>query len=60
MISFEECNHENIRWGDDNERGECLDCGATCDWHWGKEVFDNSPDYVAEADVREIIQWHRA
>lgn len=35
-----ECNHpdECIEYGDDDERGECLLCGATCDWHYENEV----------------------
>lgn len=60
MIEFDKCEHENIEWGDDDERGECKDCGATCDWHWVKDVDDNYPDYINEIEVREIIEWHPA
>lgn len=53
-----DCEHVDIEYGDDDERGVCKDCGATCDWHWEKEVFDNYPDYIKEVDVRVPHEWH--
>lgn len=57
-----DCPHESIEWGDDDERGECLDCGATCDWHWAKDVVEGEDcdgNYTAkEVNVREVLQWH--
>lgn len=53
-----ECEHEDIEWGDDDERGVCLNCGAECDWHWVKGVDDNYPDDIREIDEREILEWH--
>lgn len=34
-----ECNHpyQCIEWGDDDERGECKLCGATCDWSYEED-----------------------
>ena len=34
-----ECNHpyQCIEWGDDDEQGACLLCGATCDWHYEED-----------------------
>lgn len=30
-----ECNHELVDFsGDETERGECVICGQTCDWHY--------------------------
>lgn len=48
------CEHINITYGDDDERGVCDDCGAACDWHYErdevevfgatKEVYERVPD----------------
>lgn len=35
-----ECNHPEVEYGDDDERGECKICGATCDWHWEESADD--------------------
>ena len=60
-----ECNHpeECIEWGDDDERGECLLCGATCDWYWETDVVDEGHNedgtyYATTGEVREITDWH--
>lgn len=29
-----ECDHAVVEYDDDETVGECLVCGATCDWHW--------------------------
>ena len=29
-----ECDHDFVNYTDDETVGECLLCGATCDWHW--------------------------
>ena len=29
-----ECNHAIVEYDDDETVGECIVCGATCDWHW--------------------------
>ena len=54
-----ECNHPDvcIEWGDDDECGECLLCGAQCHWHWGSEVVDNYPDEIKEVKVRVPHEW---
>lgn len=52
------CEHENIEYGDDDERGVCLDCGATCDWHWEKDLDDNYPDYIKEIEIRVPDKWY--
>lgn len=53
-----DCEHVNVTYGDDDERGVCDDCGATCDWHWEKEIVDNYPDYIKEVEVRVPHEWH--
>ena len=47
-----DCNHNIVEYDDDDQRGVCKLCGATCDWHWEKEVIDNYPDSIKEVDVR--------
>lgn len=41
-----ECNHpyECTEFGDETEQGECLLCGATCDWHYEEEWEDDGHD----------------
>lgn len=29
-----ECDHPTVEFDDDETVGECVLCGATCDWHW--------------------------
>lgn len=55
-----DCEHIDIEWGDDDERGVCRDCGAQCDWHYEKEVIDNYPDSIKEVEVRVPHEWHEA
>ena len=55
-----DCEHIDIEWGDDDERGVCRDCGAQCDWHYEKEVVDNYPDRIEEFEVRVPHEWHEA
>ena len=52
------CEHEDVIYGDDDERGVCKDCGATCDWHWEVETMDNYPDYIRSAEVRVPDRWY--
>ena len=54
------CEHTDIEWGDDDERGVCRECKATCDWHWENAVIDNYPDYIKEVKVRVPHEWHEA
>lgn len=54
-----DCDHPFIEWGDDDERGVCEICGATCDWHWVKDVSDMG-EYTRVVDDREITEWHCA
>lgn len=51
-----ECDHpeECVEWGDDDEQGICKLCGATCTWHWEKDVFDNGYDSNGYYDAKEI------
>lgn len=61
-----DCEHPLglIEFGDDDEQGECLICGATCDWKWTKDIYEGEDcdgNYTArEIDVREIGDWHEA
>ena len=54
-----ECNHpkECIEWGDDDECGECVLCGAQCYWHYERETIDNYPDEIKEVKVRVPHEW---
>ena len=29
-----DCNHDIVEYDDDETQGECVLCGATCDWHY--------------------------
>lgn len=60
-----ECNHPEgaIDWGDDDECGECLLCGAQCTWHWEEgeeyEGVDEDGDIVSSKYGDRIIdEWH--
>lgn len=59
-----ECNHpdELIEFGDDDERGVCPICGATCDWGWVNDVVDEGHEdgmyYAYTGNTRVISQWH--
>lgn len=50
-----DCEHpeDYIEYDDDETVGECLLCGATCDWHWVND-FDGSVKY----QYREPHEWH--
>ena len=52
------CEHINIEYGDDDERGVCEECGATCDWHWENDVIDNYPDDIRQIEVRVPDCWY--
>lgn len=59
-----ECDHAVVDYGDDDERGECLVCGATCDWHYEKDVVNEGHDedgnyYCQEGEERVPHEWHR-
>lgn len=60
-----ECDHpeEALDWGDDDECGECLLCGAQCLWHWEEgEEYEGIDDdgYVVSSkhSDRVIDEWH--
>ena len=60
-----ECDHpdEALDWGDDDECGECLLCGAQCTWHWVEEEECEGTDedgYLisSKSGYREINEWH--
>lgn len=53
-----ECNHGIVEYGDDDEQGECVLCGAVCDWHWEKETIDNYPDSIEVREVQEPHEWY--
>lgn len=55
-----DCEHPEhlVEYPDDNlERGYCTLCGATCDWHWEKEV-GNVGDSYWEGEIRVPTEWH--
>ena len=60
-----ECDHpdEAIEWGDDDECGECLLCGAQCSWRWVEEdEYEGTDEYgdivSSKSGYREIGEWH--
>lgn len=53
-----ECNHGIVEYGDDDEQGECVLCGAVCDWHWKKETIDNYPDSIEAREIQEPHEWY--
>lgn len=60
-----ECDHpdEAIEWGDDDECGECLLCGAQCSWHWEEEEeYEGKDEYgypiSSKSGYREIERWY--
>lgn len=61
-----DCEHpdELAEMEDIDEQGVCPICGATCDWHWVKDVDegrDCDGNYTArEIQVREVLEWHEA
>lgn len=54
-----ECNHpyQCIEWGDEDEQGECVLCGATCDWHY-EEDDGNVEDYCWKGKTPCIDEWY--
>lgn len=50
-----ECSHPSatVEYGDDDEQGECLLCGAMCDWHY---VVSNDDGYTVKERVPH--EWH--
>lgn len=60
-----ECSHpdEAIEWGDDDECGECLLCGAQCFWRWvNEEEYDGTDEngypVSSKSRYRDIDEWH--
>lgn len=60
-----ECNHpeECLDWGDDDECGECLLCGAQCTWRWvEEEEYERTDEYgyviSSKTGYRDIAEWH--
>ena len=51
------CEHEEVIYGDDDERGTCKQCGATCDWHWGDDS-GSVEDYHWEGKERVPDRWY--
>ena len=55
-----ECNHpyECTEFGDEDKQGECLLCGATCDWHY-EDDSGNVEDYHWEGQTPCIDEWYK-
>lgn len=51
------CEHPVIEYGDSDERGECLMCGATCDWHYELDAC-SVEDYHWEGKERVPHEWY--
>lgn len=61
-----ECEHpeECLDWGDDDECGECLLCGAQCTWRLVEEEEYEGRDedgciMSSKTGYRDIAEWHR-
>lgn len=54
---FEECQHMHVTYGDDDERGVCDWCGATCDWHYEKS-FCSVEDHNWWEEDRVPDKWY--
>lgn len=59
------CDHPEhlVEYGDDDERGVCPICGATCDWTWELDVVNEGHDedgeyYCQTGQVRVPTEWH--
>lgn len=56
-----ECNHPTdhgcVVFGDDDEQGECVLCGAKCDWHY-EDDSGNVEDYHWNGKSRCIDEWY--
>ena len=52
-----ECDHAVIEYGDEDEMGECLVCGALCDWHW-EEDTGNVEGHHWEGKRQVPHQWY--
>ena len=61
-----ECNHpyECIEFGDDDEQGGCLICGAKCDWHYEDDLCDMGDEgdgygyVIHKTQEREPHEWY--
>lgn len=55
-----ECDHAVVTYGkDDDEQGECVVCGAVCDWHWENDS-GSVEDHHWEGKERIPHRWYRA
>lgn len=56
-----ECNHPTdhgcVEFGDEDTQGECVLCGATCDWHY-EEDDGNVEDYCWKGKTPCIDEWY--
>ena len=52
-----ECDHGIVEYDDDEHVGECLICGATCDWHF-EEDNGNVGDYYWNGKYKVPHSWH--
>lgn len=49
-----ECDHPTVEFDDDETVGECVLCGATCDWHWNTY---GDAGYTQKEQVPH--EWHK-
>lgn len=53
-----DCDHDYVKYeDDDDERGVCEVCGATCDWHWSKDIVELE-NVVGEITDRTPHEWY--
>lgn len=49
-----ECDHPEVEYGDDDEQGRCVLCGAMCDWHYEASADDG---YIVRSRVPH--EWYK-
>lgn len=54
-----ECDHAEVTYGDDDEEGECVICGARCEWHY-EDDSGSVEDYHWEGKEKVPHHWTKA
>lgn len=54
-----ECNHALVAYGNEDEQGECVICGAHCDWH-NEDDSGSVEDYHWDGKNPVPHQWYKA
>lgn len=52
-----DCSHDLVEFTDEDERGTCAICGATCDWHRVNDTCEVE-GIVQDIQTPEPIEWY--